>query len=252
MTTASVLVLIGFGLAAGVGITAVGPGGVFATVGLFLASGRSPAYVAGTAIVTHLATGGLGSLAYRRSGQLRRPDTRRVAGILMITAAVGTPVGVVINSVAPGRLFGVLLVVLLVTLASLVWLRAARTVVETTGPHHTRASLSCLGLGVAIAGGTFGVGGPLLTVPLLVLVGTPVLSALGAAQAQSVVVAGVGTLGYLVRGTIDWPLVALVGVPELCGVLVGWRIAQAVPARTLKRAMIAALLASAGLVAIHG
>jgi uncharacterized membrane protein YfcA len=251
MSAASALILIGFGLVAGVGITAVGPGGVFATVGLFLATGLSPAEVAGTAIVTHLATGGLGSLAYHRSGELRHPETRRVALVLAITAAVGTPAGVLINSVAPGRLFGALLALFLVFIAGLVWLRAARVPADGTHPRHTRTLLVCLGLAIAIAGGMFGVGGPLLTVPLLVLYGTPVLAALGAAQAQSVVVAGVGTLSYLARGAIDWPLVALIGIPELIGVLLGWRVAQAVSPQILKRAMVAALFASAGLVLLH-
>jgi hypothetical protein len=250
--TVSVLIMAGFGMVAGIGITAVGPGGVFATVGLFLASGLSPAEVAGTAIVTHLATGGLGSLAYHRSGQLRDPETRRVVLVLAITAVAGTPVGVLINSVPPGQLFGVLLAGFLVAIALLVWFRAGRDTVEGVHPHHPYWLLITLGLGVAVVGGMFGVGGPLLTVPLLVLAGTPVLSALGAAQAQSVVVAGVGTLSYLGRGTIDWPLVLVVGVPELAGVLIGWRVAHAVPPRLLKRAMIVALLVSAGLVGIHG
>ena len=71
----------------------------------------------------------------------------------------------------------------------------------------------------------------MLAVPLFVALGVPVLSALAAAQVQSIVIAGVGSLGYLAAGTIDWPLAVLVGVPELAGVLLGWRIARAVPAR---------------------
>jgi uncharacterized membrane protein YfcA len=250
--TASMLIVAGFGLIAGVGITAVGPGGVLVTVGLFLASGLSPAEVAGTAIVTHLATGALGSAAYHRSGQLRDPATRRVALILAITAAAGTPVGVFVNSVAPGPLFGILLAAFLVLVASLVWFRSPRGPAEEAHPHHRPALLIGMGLGIAIVGGMFGVGGPLLTVPLLVLAGTPVLSALGAAQAQSVVVAGVGTLSYLGRGSIDWHLAFVAGMPELCGVLIGWKIAHSVAPPALKRAMIVALLASAGLVVLHG
>ncbi len=250
--TLSTLVLAGFGLVAGIGITAVGPGGVLATVGLFLVSGLSPAQVAGTAIVTHLATGGLGSLAYHRSGQLRHPGTRRVALILAITAATGTPVGAFINFVAPGRLFGLFLAGFLVAIALLVWFRARRGSAEEAHPHHPLTLLICMGLGIAVVSGMFGVGGPLLTVPLLVLAGTPVLSALGAAQAQSVVVATVGTLSYLSRGAIDWRLALVVGVPELCGVLIGWKAARSVPPHVLKRAMIAALLTCAALTSIHG
>lgn len=136
--------------------------------------------------------------------------------------------------------------------ASLVWFRSPRDPVEEVHPHHRPALLIWMGLGIAIVGGMFGVGGPLLTVPLLVLAGTPVLSALGAAQVQSVVVAGVGTLSYLTRGTIDWHVALVTGVPELCGVLIGWKIAHAVAPRTLRRVMIVALVISAGLVGIHG
>jgi uncharacterized membrane protein YfcA len=248
----SLLIIVAFGLVAGIGITAVGPGGVLLTIGLFLASGLSPSQVAGTAIVTHLATGGLGSLAYHRSGQLRHPGTRRVALVLALTAAAGTPVGVLVNSIAPSRLFGILLAVFLVAVALLVWFRSPRDPAGQAHPHHRLPLLACLGLGVAVVSGMFGVGGPLLTVPLLVLAGTPVLAALGAAQVQSVIVAAVGTLSYLERGTIDWTLVLVAGLPELCGVLVGWRVARAVPAHVLKRAMIVALLASACLAAVRG
>ena len=92
----------------------------------------------------------------------------------------------------------------------------------------------------------------MLTVPLFVALGVPVLSALAAAQVQSIVIAGVGSLGYLAAGTIDWPLAVLVGVPELAGVLLGWRIARAVPARTLKYALVTGLLALAPYLALRG
>ncbi|WP_153182956.1 sulfite exporter TauE/SafE family protein, partial [Streptomyces sp. E5N298] len=93
---------------------------------------------------------------------------------------------------------------------------------------------------------------PMLTVPLLVALGVPVLESLAAAQAQSVVIAGVGTVGYLAQGAVDWPLAVLVGVPELAGVLLGWRIAHALPTRHLKFALIATLLALAPYLALHG
>jgi uncharacterized membrane protein YfcA len=249
--TVSELILAGFGLVAGTGVTAVGPGGVLVTAGLFLAAGLSPAGVAGTGIVTHLATGGLGSVAYHRSGQLRHPGTRRIALILAITAAAGTPAGVFVNSAASGRLFGVLLAVFLVVVAALVWLRSPQDDIGDAHPHHRLPLLICMGLGIAIIGGMFGVGGPLLTVPLLVLAGTPVLAALGAAQVQSVLVAIVGTMSYLSRGTIDWRLALVVGVPELCGALIGWKLAHAISPRVLRRAMIVALVISAGLIGIH-
>ncbi|MFC4331019.1 TSUP family transporter [Streptomyces andamanensis] len=105
---------------------------------------------------------------------------------------------------------------------------------------------------MSAASGLVGIGGPMLTVPLLVALGAPVLEALAAAQAQSVVIATVGTFGYVAHGAVDWPLAALVGAPELAGVLLGWRIAHALPARHLKTALVLTLLALAPYLALHG
>lgn len=246
------LALLGlFGLVGGIGITAIGPGGVLPTIGLFALTGLSPAEVAGTAIVTHIATGALGTAAYTRSGQLREPETRRTALLLAGTAVVGTPAGVLINTAVSKRAFGLVLGIFVALVALLVWYR------ERHRPAATRAHPSArlvvpLGLAVAVASGIVGIGGPMLTVPLLVAVGVPVLESLAAAQLQSIVIAGVGTLGYVVSGAIDWPLAALVGVPELAGVLLGWKIAQALPTRSLKYALIITLLAVAPYLALHG
>ena len=240
------------GLLAGVGITALGPGGVLTTIGLFALTGLSPAHVAGTAIVTNIAPGVLATAVYTRSGHLRGPETRRTALILAGTSVVGTPFGVLINGLVSGGVFGVLLGAFLALVAALVWYRDRHADPTRTPAHPPTSVVAGLGLAVAAASGIFGVGGPMLTVPLLIALGVPVLSALAAAQAQSVVIATVGTLGYLAHGAIDWPLAALMGVPEVAGVLIGWVIARALPTRALKYALIAALFALAPYLALHG
>jgi uncharacterized membrane protein YfcA len=247
---AGTLVALGaFGLAAGVGITAIGPGGVLATAGLLLLTHLSPSGVAGTAIVTNLATGALGAMAYRRSGQLRQPSTRRIARVLAAVAVIGTPLGVLANGLVSGSAFGILLAASLAIAGVLVWLRQRVSRVERTSP--SRNLIVAIGLVAAVVAGMFGLGGPMLSVPLLVIAGVPVLSALGAALAQSVVIAAVGTVGYLLHGSIDWPLAAVVGIPELCGILFGHRIAQAVPERRLTYALGLALVAVAPWLVIH-
>ncbi len=241
------------GLAGGVGITALGPGGVLVTTGLFALTALPPTTVAGTAIVTHIATGLLGSAAYMRSGQLREPVTRRAAVILSGSAVIGTPIGVLINSSVSGRGFGILLGTFVALVGALVLYRErhSRSQVEPVHPRHSVLLLAGVGLAVAAASGVFGVGGPMLSVPLLVAIGVPVLPALAAAQAQSVIIASVGTVGYLVQNAINWPLALLVGVPELAGVLVGWKLASTVPTRGLKYALIVALFALAPYLALR-
>ncbi|MFE2989129.1 sulfite exporter TauE/SafE family protein [Streptomyces sp. NPDC059262] len=248
----TLLFLALFGLAGGIGITAVGPGGVLPTIGMFLLAGLSPAGVAGTAIATHVATGALGTAAYTRSGQLRDAVTRRTAKVLAVAALVGTPLGVLLNSLVSGRGFGMLLACAVTVTGVLVWVRERRTPVAGSAPVSVpRMLIALVGFGVAVVAGLFGLGGPMLSVPLLVVCGLPVLSALAAAQAQSVVIAAIGTVGYVLHGSVDWGLAALVGVPELVGVIVGWRIAHAVPARRLKYALVGTLLALAPYLAPH-
>jgi uncharacterized protein len=161
---------------------------------------------------------------------------------------LGTPPGVLINGYVSSRSFGILLAVFSVAVAALVWLRG-RGSPAPTQPRD--AVVAGLGLAVGLAGGLLGLGGPLLTVPLLIALGVAALSALAAAQAQSVVIATVGTIGYALSGRVDWGLVLLIGLPELAGVLLGWRIARALPTRTLRLILIAALLALAPYLALR-
>lgn len=241
------------GFAAGVGITAIGPGGVLVTIGLFVLTDLDPARVAGTAIVTHIATGALATVVCARSGHLSDPGTRRTAAWLAGTAVLGAPVGVLANGVLSRHAFGVLLAAFTATVAVLVWYRQRRPrSADGSGGHPARGTVAVLGLVVATASGIVGVGGPLLAVPLLVALGVPVLSALAAAQVQAVVISSVGTVGYVAAGAVDWPLAALLGIPELAGVVLGWKIARALPTRTLTYALIASLLALTPYLALHG
>lgn len=256
----TVVIAIGvIGFVGGIGITAIGPGGVLPTIGLFALTDLSPAQVAGTAIVTHVATGALGALAYRRSGHLAGPGARRTVRVLALTALAGTPLGILANAVLSPRGFGIVLAVLVVGVAAALGLQRDRSPrtgqgqVSTRVPSHVAGAVAApIGLLVAVAAGIVGIGGPMLSVPLLVLGGTPMLDALAAAQVQSVVIAGTGSVGYLIHGSIEWPIAALVGLPELAGVLIGWRLARVVPPQTLKRVMVAALLAVAPYLAWHG
>ena len=251
LDTSVVVLLAVIGLAGGVGITAVGPGGVLPTIGLFVLTDLSPAEVAGTAIVTHIATGALATAAYRRSGQLSEPATRRTALTVAGAAVIGTPVGVLVNTVVSSRAFGLILGLFVVAAAGLVWYREHHGAVARQA-HPSGGVLFPLGLVVAAASGLVGIGGPMLTVPLLVAVGLPVLGSLASAQVQSIVIASIGAVGYLTYGAVDWPLAAVVGIPELAGVLIGWKIARMLPTRVLKHALIVTLLALAPYLALSG
>ncbi len=242
-------------LIAGIGIAAVGPGGVLMTIGLFALTPLSPPAVAGTAIVTHIGTGLAGTAAFLRSGQLRRRSTQRLALILAASTLIGIPIGIAANARVSRQGFGMLLGLFAATIGVLVWRRQR----SGAAPHATAERglpglmpAVAVGLGVAAASSLFGLGGPMVAVPLLVLLHVPLLVALAAAQAQSVVVAGTGTIGYALAGTIDWPLAAFIVVPQIAGVLIGWKIAHSVPTRGLGYALGGILIALAPYLALRG
>lgn len=157
--------LAAIGLVGGIGITAVGPGGVLPTIGLFALTSLSPATVAGTAIVTHIATGALGTAAYTRSGQLRDPEIRRTSLILAGTALLSTPFGVWINATVSKHTFGIVLGAFAAAIAVLLWHRDRHSG-EANLVHPPVIMVAAVGLVVGVAAGIVGVGGPMLTVPI--------------------------------------------------------------------------------------
>jgi uncharacterized protein len=235
-------------LIAGIGTSALGPGGVLIPIGLFSLTHLSKGQIAGTAIVTQIGTGVVGSLAYRRSDQLKDPVTLRTAAILGAAAVIGAPLGVILNSVVSRGLFNILLGVV-VGVSGLVVAGRARPrpgdADRAAAPQLRTGLVAALGFGVAVISGLFGLGGPLLSVPLLIAVGLPLLSAVSCAQVQSIVIATAATIGYIERGQISWPLAASLVVPQLIGVVIGWRIARRVPTARLMGVLAVVLIALA-------
>ncbi len=83
--------------------------------------------------------------------------------------------------------------------------------------------------------GLTGVGGPALSVPIMVLFGFSPLVAIGASQVLQILASVSGTVGNLQYGSIDLRLAGIVTVFEILGVIVGVGIAHAVNPRSLRR-----------------
>ena len=241
----TVVVLFVVSLFAGIGITAIGPGGIFVTIALYALTDLPSAVIVGTASATFVATGALGTASYYRSGELGSRGSGRSAVALSLTGLGGALLGVRLNAVVSEATFGLLLGVLVALTGVLVEYRrryesdAARY--DATSPRGL-VGLGAIGGFVGISGGLLGVGGPVLAVPMLVAVGVPMVFAVAVAQVQSIFVAGFATAGYVVRDAVSWPLALVIGVPELVGVVVGWKVAQSVDADRLTRALAVLML----------
>lgn len=250
---AVVAALVGVAFLAGVGITAIGPGGVFTTAAVYALTPTPPATVAGTMSATFVATGLLGAAGYVRSGELRGQAGTATAAALGLAGAVGAVVGAVLNEALSSNQFGGLLGAFLAVagLSILGGERLGDPTGRTLDPTSARGRIAVggVGLGTGVLGGMLGVGGPVLAVPALVLLGVPMLLAVGSSQVLSVLLAGSAAATYLLKGAVSLPLAALVGLPQLVGVVVGWRIAQRVNADRLKPVLGVALLVVAAVVA---
>lgn len=238
------LALIAF--LAGIGTAAIGPGGIFLTISLFALTALSPSQVAGTASATFIATGFFGTAVYLRSGELGRRESRHLALMLGATSVVGALLGAQVNTRISPAIFGALLGLATGGTGILIIYREWRGLSPRLrldfGSSSGRPVLLALGFGIGILGGLLGVGGPVLAVPALVVLGVPLLTAVAVAQVQSVFVAVFATAGYVLHGAVVWPLALWVGVPELAGVLVGWKIARRVEPAKLKLVLGAVLI----------
>lgn len=245
--------LVAIALVAGVGITTVGPGGVFVTAALYELTGRSSATVAGTASATFVATGLVGSVAYVRSGELATGPAREAATVTSLAAVLGALAGARLNLFVADRLFGLLLAAFLAGVALLLAYREAVGIEPGGLLGNTRCRrrllLGTVGGAIGVLGGLLGVGGPVVAVPAFVALGMPMLRALAVAQVQSIFLAAFAALGYAAVGAVDLGLAILVGVPQLIGVVAGWRIAHLVPARQLRLALAAVLVVTSVVVA---
>lgn len=225
-------------LFAGVGITAIGPGGIFLTIALYALLPIAPPTIAGTASATFVATGILGSIAYVRSGELTRLENRWMAWLLSLASIIGALAGAYLNPFLPRPVFGVLLGIMAILTGILIVSREVRGLHPGSGLDsrslQDRLTVGALGFGIGFAGALLGVGGPVLAVPALVVLGVPMLPAVAVAQVQSIFVAAFATLGYAAQGAVSWALALLVGVPQLVGALAGWWIARRTPPGRLK------------------
>jgi uncharacterized membrane protein YfcA len=88
-------------------------------------------------------------------------------------------------------------------------------------PRRQWIMLACVGAVTGFLSGLTGIGGPALSVPLMVLCGFSILTAIGVGQVLQIVGALSGSIANLQYGTIDYGLAMFISAFEICGVLLG-------------------------------
>ncbi len=126
--------------------------------------------------------------------------------------------------------------------------RTTSTTTPTRTVTRTASTPATLTAGVlsGTAGVVVGVGGPLVTTPVLVAGGVALAPAVGAGLANNALVAGIGSLSLLPDVTLDAAVLAVVAGTQLVGVVAGVRLRPRVPAAAMSR-LVAAVAVLTGL-----
>jgi uncharacterized protein len=114
------------------------------------------------------------------------------------------------------------------------------------GPGLPPVAMGALGAGVGLGSALTGTGGPVLLVPLLMLLRQPLRSTLPAAQAIQLPVALCAAAGHAWAGALDWRLALALGAVLLLGALAGQWAAPRTHPVALHRLVCALLILTGG------
>ena len=246
MTDLVWLLFIAFGV--GTLIGAVGIGGILLIPALTVFAGL-PIHVAmATALFTFAFTGVAGTIMFQRRGSIDWTVTRPVVA----GAAIFAFIGAWVNSLTGAGALGIILAAI-IAFAGVYTLAAWHGIPQPALQARPRAQQILLFLLGAVAGfgsGLTGVGGPAISVPLMVMCGFAALTAIGTSQVIQIVAALSGTLANLKYGAIDFGLAGMLTLIEIAGVILGARIVHAVNAGILRKVVAAlCVVVGAGLMA---
>lgn len=227
----------------GLFIGTVGVGGVLLIPFLVALGGLGIHAAAATALFTFFFTGLLGSYLFQRRGSISWRLTLPVCGGAAAFGYVGTAAAARIEPRALTMVIAAIIVIagIYVLLPPREPGRALR---DGRAPRDLPV-LVAVGAASGFGSGLSGAGGPLFSVPLMVILGFVPLAAVGASQVLQIVAAISGSLASVQDGRIDFAIAAWVTAFELAGVAAGVRLAHAMSATVLRR-MAAALCVVVG------
>lgn len=217
----------------GVLIGAVGIGGILLIPALTAFAGLGIHEAMATALFTFTFTGITGTVMFQRRGSI----DWRVTAPLCLGAVLFAFAGAWMNALSGPTALAIILagIIIFAGVYTLATWRGLRQPAFYGMNRAQQALLATIGAISGFGSGLTGVGGPALSVPMMVLFGFPALTSIGASQVIQIIAATSGTLGNLQFGTINFTIAALITLLEIAGVFVGARIVHAVNAESLRK-----------------
>ncbi len=225
MTAATVALLFGSALVAGI-MNALAGGGTILTFPALLLAGV-PAIQANATSTVALVPGALSSLAgYRREVRAHR----RWLTTLLVPSLLGGAIGSVLLLMTPEKIFERLApwLVLFATMLFLFQLYWARREPEARVPEPASVGLASIAqFFAAIYGGYFGAGVGIVMLVILGALGLTDIHAMnGLKNFFGICINSVAALYFIVRGAVNWPLALLMTAGAILGGFVGANFAR--------------------------
>jgi hypothetical protein len=189
-----------------------------------------------TSSLSFLFAGIAGTIAYSRKGTIYW----NMVGWLCVGVLPAALLGARANVALQAGALTVILATLIVASGINALLRKPVTI---TGSFRAkRFVLVSIGLVVGFGSALTGTGGPVLLLPILILINVPALAAIGLSQVIQVPIAIFASAGFFIFGRIDIELGVQLGLVLATGVVVGANIAHKVSADQLRRIVAVALV----------
>ncbi len=240
----TIALLAAIAVAVGFFIGAVGVGGILLIPALVLLGGLGIHQATATALFSFLFTGLLGTWLFQRRGSI----DWKMSVPVCAGAVVFSYLGAMVNSMVDARLLALIIALIIVFAGVYILLPTRHGVGHRRDGKSAAQQLLLLGVGAAsgFGSGVSGAGGPLFSVPMMLVLGFVPLAAIGTSQVLQIIAAVSGTIGNLQYGSVDFQTAAWITVFELVGVVTGTRAAHAVSVTVLRR-MAAGLCVVVGL-----
>jgi uncharacterized protein len=187
---------------------------------------------AATALFTFLFTGVLGTLLYQRRGSIDWKISLPVCAAALLFGFLGAALAAIMDSRPLSNVIA--LIIVAGGIYILMPMRSTPAGRDGRSPGE-RWLLASVGAASGFGSGFSGAGGPLFSVPLMVILGYVPLTAVATSQVLQIVAATSGSIENLRHGFIDWNTAAVVTAFELLGVIAGVRLAHIASALVLRR-----------------
>lgn len=216
----------------GASVGATGYGGFLIPVALVATLGLAPTVAVYHSLLGAVIPTVLAAVLYLRSPA--HPPSWHLIGWLSLGTLPGVVLGRWVTAIVDSTVLTVVLGLLVVAAGVLVLLQARRP--PSTGPadwrgSRVRTAIVCLAAGClgALATVLAGVGGPLVTVPALLIIGVPVTVAVGSAMINSLVAIGLTLVTMIGRLPLEVPVLAVITVTMAAGMVAGVRLHHRLP-----------------------